>query len=105
MGSTLETSIVFSLVVIILCLIITGPEDICVSAFNVCKSGFGEISLFVDDDRLISNEDIDGVTVTGCSPERFCTYASGLSDCYRLIYGSVYDMFGGDDDEIHQEEE
>ena len=104
MGSTLETSIAFSLVIIILSLLITWLEDICIGALNDCRSGFGEIDLFVEDERLVEDEDIEGVTVTGCSPERFCTYASGLSDCYRLIYGTFYDAFGGDDDENQEEE-
>ena len=102
MGSTFETSIVFSLAIIILSLLITGPEDMCINALDDCRSGFSEINIFVEDERLLSEENVGGVSVTGCSPERFCTYASGLSDCYRLIYGSVYDIFGGEEDENGQ---
>ena len=91
MGSTIESAIVFSLVLIVLSFLITGPEDICLDSLADCKNGMEEISFTLNDDWIASFKRVDGVKISDCSPERFCTYISGLSDCYRIVYGTIAD--------------
>ena len=35
---------------------------------------------------------VSGVDCYDTSPEKLCTYLSGISDNFRLIYGSVYEL-------------
>ncbi|MBP5261663.1 MAG: hypothetical protein J6Z43_06020 [Clostridiales bacterium] len=89
MGSTLETAIVFSLVITALCILVLGPEDICLESLEDCGYGMDEISFQIMDGAVASFCKVDGIKICDCSPERFCTYISGLSDSYRIIYGAA----------------
>jgi len=35
---------------------------------------------------------VGGAVCYDASPEKLCTYLSGISDNFRLIYGSVFEM-------------
>ena len=67
--STLESAIVFSLVISLLTFMVTAPESVAMSA--------------VDDRKIGSAVSYDA------SPEKLCTYLTGLSDNFRLIYGKA----------------
>lgn len=91
MGSTIETALIFTVVLLVLSILITGPEDICLESLDDCRNGIQEVGFMLQDERISSVVKIGDVKVCDCSPERFCTYISGLSDCYRIVYGSISD--------------
>ena len=99
MGSTLETSIVFTVVILMISFLITGPADISLESFDDCKKGMDEIRFETEDTAIASFTEVGGVEISDCSPERLCTYITGFSDCYRIIYHTVSDLAGGDDDD------
>ena len=79
--STLETAIVFSLILIMLTFMITGPEAIALDIF------------YMERDREVAERNyVGGVVCYDASPERLCTYLTGLSDNFRLLYGAVFDL-------------
>lgn len=96
MGSTLENAIVMSIVLTVLVILVTGPEDISLRTLDDCRYGMEEIEFMTGDSDVIRNKSIHKVQVTDTSPERMCTFLQGLSDNYRLIYQSGEDLLGGD---------
>ena len=44
------------------------------------------------DRELIYKNTVKGAVCYDTSPEKFCTYLSGISDNFRLIYGSVFGL-------------
>ena len=96
MGSTIENAIVMSIVLAVLVILVTGPEDIGLRALDDCRYGMKEIEFMTGDSDVIRYGKIHKVQVTDTSPERMCTFLQGLSDSYRLIYQSGEDLLGGD---------
>ena len=44
-------------------------------------------------DREVAERNyIGGVVCYDASPERLCTYLTGISDNFRLLYGAVFDL-------------
>ncbi len=72
--STLETSIIFSLVMLVLSGLIIGPAKLCAET--------------ITDDREAMEDILDGNSEI-MSPERLNTFFTGISDNYRIIYGAV----------------
>ena len=89
MGSSIETAIVCSLVILIITFLIVKPEDICIDALDMASDGIEEVGFMLEESKVTEYRDIGGVMVSGTSPERFHTYISGLSDSYRIIYGAI----------------
>lgn len=104
MGSTLETAITITLVLTILVFIVTKPEDLCLTAVDFARDGLSEISFYVDESKITDFKAMDGYLVSSVSQERFCTYISGLSDSYKMIYSEVCNAVGGDSDETKEDE-
>lgn len=96
MGSTLENAIVMSLVLTVMAILITGPEDISLRTLDDCRYGMKEIEFMTEDSDVIRHGKIHKVQVTDTSPERMCTFLQGLSDNYRMIYQSSEYLLGGD---------
>ena len=96
MGSTIETTIVFTLVLLLIAALITGPEKVCLTSIEDLRSGTEEIRFELEDSETASFTRINGVEISDTSPERLCTFLSGLSDNFRLIYGGIKDLGGGD---------
>ena len=96
MGSTIEAAIAISLVLVIITALILGPEDVCIRACEDLNCGMAEIEFEMNDSEVASFREIGGVTVSDASPERLCTFLSGLSDNFRLIFGGVMAVAGGD---------
>ena len=46
----------------------------------------------------MESSDIGGNESYNTSPEKLCTYLSGLSDNYRIIYGTIASGGGSDED-------
>lgn len=90
--STLESAIAFSLIILLLVFMITGPESLALESFNRAKDGGTELYYMERDDEVMDKHYVHAVTCYDTSPERFCTFLTGLSDNFKLIYGSMYDL-------------
>lgn len=90
--STLESAICFSLIILLLSFMITGPEAIALESFDVAKDGGNELFYMEADDEVISKNTVRGVICYDTSPEKLCTYLTGLSDNFKLVYGAVFDL-------------
>ena len=86
--STIESAVAFSLILILLAFMITGPEAIALDSFEQAKAGGNELFYMERDKDLLSRNYVDGTVCYDTSPEKFCTYLTGISDNFRLIYGS-----------------
>ena len=89
MGSSVETAIVFTAVMLIITFLITGSQEVAVDSFQKAKGGVKEIVYMVNDEDIHSVEKIGGVSAVNTSPEKLCTLLSGVSDNYRIIYDAV----------------
>ena len=97
--STLESAITVSLILIMLVFMITGPEAIALDSFECAKDGGNEL-FFMERDREVAHENIvSGAVCYDASPEKLCTFLSGISDNFRIIYGSVFDLAQEDNNE------
>ena len=90
--STLESAIAFSLIIILLCFMITGPETIALDSFDMAKDGGIELFYMESDREVAYKNQVHGVTCYDTSPEKLCTFLTGISDNFRLIYGSVFEL-------------
>ena len=90
--STLEAAITFSLILIVLSFMITGPEAIALDSYESAKAGGNELFYMEQDREVLYKNTVDGALCYDTSPEKFCTYLTGISDNFRLIYGSVFDL-------------
>jgi hypothetical protein len=87
--STLESAIVFSLILTLLTFLVTAPESTAIMAFDDCKNGFEEVSFQNQDKKLLIEKKIGSAVSYDTSPEKLCTYLTGLSDNFRLVYGKA----------------
>ena len=90
--STLESALAFSLIIIVLVFMITAPESIALESFDRAKDGGNELYFMERDQEVMSKHYVHSVACYDTSPERFCTFLTGLSDNFRLLYGSMYDL-------------
>ena len=90
--STLESAICFSLIILLLSFMITGPEAIALESFDVAKDGGNELFYMQADKEVLSKNTVRDVTCYDTSPEKLCTYLTGLSDNFKLVYGAVFDL-------------
>lgn len=90
--STLESAIAFSLILVLLSFMITGPESIALDGFDRAREGGDEL-FYMELDRDVAYENtVNGVTCYDTSPEKLCTFLTGISDNYWLLYGSIYEL-------------
>ena len=80
--STLETTIVISAVMLVLSALIILPAQLCAEALTDAQDAIEDV---LSEDDLIS-------------PERLNTFFTGISENYRIIYGSIVE-------EVSDEEE
>ena len=71
--STLETTIVISAVMLVLSALIILPAQLCAEALTDAQVAIEDV---LSEDDLIS-------------PERLNTFFTGISENYRIIYGSI----------------
>ena len=90
--SSLESAICFSLILVLLAFMITGPEAIALDSFQCAKDGGNELFYMERDRDVLSRNSVRGVDCYDSSPEKLCTFLTGISDNFRLIYGSVFDL-------------
>lgn len=72
--STLETSVVFSAILLVLTGLIVLPARLCADTVEDINVAIADIC-YSDQEAL--------------SPERINTFLSGISDNYRIIYGTI----------------
>lgn len=89
MGSSIEYSVVFTLILFIIAFLITGSQEVTVDSFRKTGTGMREIDYMSEGDGIFASKDIGGVDSVNSSPEDLCTLLSGISDNYRIIYDSV----------------
>ena len=97
--STLEAAITFSLILVFLAFLITGPEALALECFDQAKDGGNELFHMEEDREIFYKNRVGGVDCYDTSPERLCTYFTGVSDNFRLIYGSVFEWSKEEKDE------
>ena len=93
--STLETAVVFSILLTILTFFVTAPESIASESFYDCKYGFEEYRFQNQDTKLLDEKKIGSAVSYDASAEKLCTYLTGLSDNFRLIYGKAATVANG----------
>ena len=71
--STLETTIIISAVMLVLSALIILPAQLCAEALTDAQEAIEDV---LSEDDLIS-------------PERLNTFFTGISENYRIIYGSI----------------
>lgn len=95
--STLETAVVFTIILTMLTFFVTAPEKTAMEALSDCRMGFEESSFQNKDKKLYSEKKIGSAVSYDTSPEKLCTYLTGLSDNFRLIYGKAASLASGVD--------
>ena len=71
--STLETTIVITLVMLVLTGLIVLPAGLCADTITDAQEAIEDV---LDEDEMIS-------------PERLNTFFTGISENYRIIYGAI----------------
>lgn len=90
--STLEAAIAFSLILVMLTFMVTAPERVALDSFKCAKAGGNELYYMESDRDVMDKYSVGGVYGYDTSPEKLCTYLSGVSDNFRLIYGAVFEL-------------
>lgn len=96
--STIESAVVFSLILILLTFMITGPEAVALDSFDCAKDGGNELFYMERDREVVYRNEVGGAVCYDASPEKLCTYLTGISDNFRLVYGAVFDMAKEEED-------
>lgn len=99
--STLETAIAFTVIITFLTFLIVCPEELALRSIEDVKAGGEEIGFYIDDSSLMDSRTIGGSESYNISPEKLCTYLTGISDNYRIVYGTIAGG-GGSDEETEQ---
>lgn len=89
MGSTIESSIVLTLVFLIIAFLISGSEALCLDGINDVKDGAAEISFQLKEKKVVSGKKIGRTDSVDISAERFNTILKGASDAYRTVYSQI----------------
>ena len=93
--STLETAVVFTIILTMITFFVTAPEKSAMEALSDCRAGFEESEFQNKDLKLYSEKKIGTAVSYDTSPEKLCTYLTGLSDNFRLIYGKAAGLASG----------
>jgi len=97
MGSTLETAIIFTLCFVLLIFLIVSPISICADSVDMANDGNRELKYHLADEEIIASRRIGGVSNQSTSPERLNTFLAGVSENYRMIYGSLTEVANEED--------
>ena len=90
--STLESAIVFTLILVMLSVMIAGPEAIILDSYGCAKDGGNELFFMEQDKDVLDKNYVHGSVCYDASPEKLCTYLTGLSDNFRIIYGAFTEL-------------
>lgn len=89
MGSTIESSIVLTLVFLMIAFLISGSEELMLDGIADVKDGSSEITFQLGEKKVVAGKHIGRADSTDISAERFNTILKGASDAYRTVYGQV----------------
>ncbi|MBP5655558.1 MAG: hypothetical protein J6X33_08600 [Clostridiales bacterium] len=89
MGSSIETAVVFTAIMLIITFLITGSENMAFDSVDKTRYGIRELAYMEEDGDICSTKDIGGADAVNTSPEKLCTLLSGISDNYRILYDAV----------------
>lgn len=81
MGTTLESAVVIATVITVITMFIVIPASFCADTYSDYTQAREEI---LEEDRYISQEAL-------------CTFITGLSENYRMIYGGIRDAIGSEE--------
>lgn len=81
MGTTLESAVVIAAVITVITMFIVVPASFCADTY----------SDFTEAEEEILEEDRD------ISQEALCTFLTGLSENYRMIYGGIRDALSDEE--------
>ena len=84
MGSTLEASICFSLILIILAAFIVYPNEIRKDSVVQAKTAVSEMRYRLRSEKPVETREIDGHMVTDTSPEQINTMICGIIDSIKI---------------------
>ena len=90
--SSLESAICFSLILVLLAFMIAGPESVALDSFQCAKDGGNELFYMEKDRDVLCENKVRGAVCYDASPEKLCTFLTGISDNFRLIYGTAFDL-------------
>ena len=102
MGSSIESAVVFTIVLLLLTYLITEPLAIVAECSNSEKMFMDNLEEHLDNSAIYKETD-GGIST---SPEKLCTALSGLSDSYQIIYSGVVDYLSAaeEGDDVDEEE-
>ena len=61
-------------------------------SYDCAKDGGNELFYMEQDKEVLEKNYVHGVVCYDTSPEKMCTYLTGLSDNFRIIYGAFSDL-------------
>lgn len=85
--STLETAIVFSAVMLVLCGLIVLPADLCAKTVIDVREAYEDITDYPE----------DSISVEGLN-----TFLTGISENYRIIYGAFSSEMSGEAQDVQE---
>lgn len=89
MGASIENAIVMSAVILIISALIVLPFQMCSDTYSGFCRISEEISYHGEDDEIVSSRNVGAYSSCDVSPERLCTFLTGLSENYRIIYDTI----------------
>ncbi|MBO7426100.1 MAG: hypothetical protein J6U23_10505 [Clostridiales bacterium] len=84
MGSTLEASICFSLIILVLAVFIVYPNEIRHNSVLQAKTAVSEMRFRLRSEKPVEVREIDGHMVADTSPEQINTMICGIIDCIKI---------------------
>lgn len=87
MGSSIETTITFTIIMAFLVFLITIPSSVYEDTLEMTVDGVNKLRHYMDDDEVINTARIGGESVNDTSAERLNTMISGLSDLIWISIG------------------
>ncbi|MCQ2466085.1 MAG: hypothetical protein MJ166_01015 [Clostridia bacterium] len=84
MGSSIETSICFALVILILTMFVVFPVDIWKECLDIGKNNIEELSFHMDNEYPVNLKEINDHYSTDTSPELINTAITGIIDAIHI---------------------
>ncbi|MBO7449654.1 MAG: hypothetical protein J6U54_04725 [Clostridiales bacterium] len=84
MGSTLESAICFSLIILLLAVFISAPALIWKDSLDRGNNGVSEMRYHMKNEHLIYEYELDGYDTCDTSPELLNTMLNGIIDTIKI---------------------
>lgn len=99
MGSTIESSIVLTLVFLVIAFLISGSENLCIDGIRDVRDGTSEVTFQLSEKKVVASKKIGRSESKDISAERFNTILKGASDAYRTVYKQVKEAVSDEKEE------